>query len=285
MKNLLFYYCLVLAILLTLGTAYSAQTASVIPLILFLPITVYFLSLFLGKINSYRFSFPFQKPLSNLGLYYGFIIVTVMAASGLIGAKNTPQLISSIIFLPLAGYFTWQVLPRRRHAVNIPAIVLQPQELEPIKQKQPSIQSKKRPVKLLKMNKLSPLGVDVNRRRFLKLISSAGLSLFLFSIFTKKAEAAFFGSVPGPGAVAIKDSGGTQIDPAVKTPTDGYKITEIDDSSPAYYGFVDKDGKWFIMKESSGAYRYVKGDSDFTDAWGIRQTRDQNDYKYFNVTF
>jgi len=82
--------------------------------------------------------------------------------------------------------------------LNIPAIVLQPKEL-------------KQPEKLPR--------VDIDRRQFLKLISSAGLTLFLFSIFAKRAQAAFFGSVPGSGTVALKDTTGTPIDPAIKTPS------------------------------------------------------------------
>ena len=272
MKSWLFYYCLVLTILLTLGAAFSAQTASVIPLILFLPVTVYFLSSFLGKINP-RLSFPFKRLLSALDLYYGFIVVTIMTISGLIGAKNIPQLLSSIIFLPLAGYFVLQVLPKKKQAIYIPALLIEPKEL---KQKQPPAQAEKQPVKLPR--------VDIDRRQFLKLISSAGLALFLFSIFAKRAQAAFFGSVPGPGTVALKDISGAQIDPAIKVPTDGYKITQIDDSAPAYYGFVERSGKWFIMKEdsTSGAYRYTKGTSSFATNWTNRASLT---YDYFNIIF
>lgn len=263
MKSLLFYYCLVLIILLTLGSAYSAQTASIIPLILILPVTVYFLSLFLVKINKFRLPFPFQKPLSILGLYYGFIVVTIMTISGLVGVKTTPQLISGVIFLPLAVYFILRVLPKRKRAINIPAIVLKPEDLKQPPEKLPRI--------------------DIDRRQFLKLISSAGLMLFLFSIFAKKAEAAFFGSVPGPGTVALKDTAGVQIDPAIKTPTDGYKISQIDDSSPAFYGFVEKTGLWFIMKEdSAGNYRYTKGTTSFSTNWTNRATLT---YDLFDVIF
>jgi hypothetical protein len=126
---------------------------------------------------------------------------------------------------------------------------------------------------------------DIDRRTFLKLIGSAGMTLFLFSIFTKKAQAAFFGSNPGPGIVGIKDSEGTLIDPAIKHPTDGYKIAELDDSTPAYYGFVDKDGNWFIMKEASGQYKYYKKlptDDDFGTEW---PNRGGFSYQYFDAIF
>lgn len=273
MKNLLFYYCLILTILLTLGAAYSAQTSSVIPLLLFLPITIYFLSMLFGKMSKSHLSFPFQRLLSTLDLYYGFIVVTIMAISGLIGAKNIPQLLSGIIFLPLAGYFVIRVLPSRKQAINIPALLIEPKDL-----KQPKKQAAKKdqsPVKLPR--------IDVDRRQFLKLIGSAGLALFLFSIFAKRAQAAFFGSVPGPGTVALKDTTGVQIDPAIKTPTDGYKISQLDDSSPAFYGFVEKNGAWFIMKEdSAGNYRYTKGSTSFSTNWTNRATLT---YDLFDVIF
>ncbi len=104
---------------------------------------------------------------------------------------------------------------------------------------------------------------------------------------TKRAQGAFFGSVPGPGVVALKDTSGAEIDPAIKLPTDGYKISEIDDSSPAYYGFVDKDGDWFIMKESSaGQYKYYKkivtDDDTFTVEW---PNRGGFTYLYFDSIF
>lgn len=272
METLLFYYCLILTILISAGSAYSAtQTASILPLILFLPVTVYFLSLTLGKIRGHRFAFPFQSQLRTFSLYYGFIVVTIMTISGLIGAKNIPQLISGVIFLPLALYFIIRVLPKKRVAIILPTTIIEPRQL----QEQQSIELPKR-------DKLSPAGIDVDRRQFLKLISSAGLSLFLFSIFAKKAEAAFFGSVPGPGTVALKDTSGTQIDPAISTPIDGYKITEIEDSTPAFFGFVRKDGAWFIMKESSGAYRYVKGTSSFSTNWTNRASLT---YDYFDTVF
>jgi hypothetical protein len=121
-----------------------------------------------------------------------------------------------------------------------------------------------------------PAGIsDRDRRLFLKLIGSTGFSLFLMSLVSKKAEAAFFGSVPGPGTVALKDSLGEPIDPAEKQPTDGYKIAQLDDSSDpdyAYYGFVDKDGNWYVQRETltganTGDYRYFKGASNFSTNW------------------
>jgi hypothetical protein len=126
---------------------------------------------------------------------------------------------------------------------------------------------------------------DVDRRKFLKLIGATSLGFAVLSlVMPQKASAAFFGSVPGPGTVALKDSAGNQIDPSEKKPTDGYTISEIDDSTtPSYYGFVDKDGQWYISKENPiGSYRYAKGTTDFSGNWTGRAALT---YDYFDVTF
>lgn len=208
-------------------------------------------------------------------IYYSFIVTSLMIVVGFISAASYTQLIAAVLFFPLFAYFASRVFPRKTHAVHLPkesAIVIQPA-------------GEKSPKKTDAVTeKLKKEGVDIDRRAFLKLIGSAGVSLFLFSLFTKRAEAAFFGSVPGPGAVTIKDSLGNKIDPAIKEPTDGYKITDLDDSAPAYYGFVDKDGNWFIQKEddTSGAYRYVKGTSSYSTNW---TNRGSLTYDYFNNVF
>lgn len=130
-----------------------------------------------------------------------------------------------------------------------------------------------------------PTVSDSNRRLFLRLAGSSGIAIFLLAVFGKKsAQAAFFGSVPGPGTVAVKNIAGATIDPAEKQSTDGYEISEVDDAStPAYYGFVHQTGAWYITKEdSSGGYRYAKGASDFATSWTGRAALS---YDYFDNVF
>ncbi len=131
---------------------------------------------------------------------------------------------------------------------------------------------------------IDPLVSDNNRRIFLKLIGSSGAMLFFMAIFSKQAHAAFFGSMPGPGTLALKNSDGDVINPAEAQPTDGYEISEIDDSgTDSYYGFVHQNGAWYITKESStGAYRYAKGISSFSTSWALRTTLA---YDYFDTVF
>ena len=277
LKTVLFYYCLILATLITLGAASDIKTAF-LPFLFFLPVTLYFLAVLLLRLNfSTSLKLPHRNLLWSLLLYYSFIVVTVMSVVGLAGAKTVSQLVSAVIFLPTVLFFCLRVLPKKTKALDIPVIVLKPKELMSHKRVKLTPHFEKRPK------------IDLDRRQFLKLIGSAGLALFLFSIFAKKAEAAFFGSVPGPGTVAIKDSGGTLIDPAIKTPTDGYKITQMDETSDSpntYYAYVNKDGAWFIMKDDgSGNYRYTKNTSDFTNATTGWPNRASLTYDYFDAIF
>lgn len=202
--------------------------------------------------------------MNKLLTYYSFVVVSVMVVSGFMGASSTPQLVSAILFYPMLIYFFSLVAPKKQKAIILPQI------------------SKEGEIKL-KLEK--PKSYDMNRRAFLKLIGTAGASLFLFSVFTKKAQAAFFGSVPGPGTVAIKDTAGTPIDPAEKGPTDGYAISQLDaDGSPAYYGFINKTGAWYIMKEGAdGSYVYVRGSTNFAAEWLTHGTR--VDYDTFDEIF
>jgi hypothetical protein len=64
-----------------------------------------------------------------------------------------------------------------------------------------------------------------------------------------------------------------------------YNISDVEDSGsyPKYYGYLNPDGKWYIMKESNPLpgiveYRYTKGDSDFATNWGNRATLTYNTY-------
>lgn len=276
-KRAFLFYCLALALFLTLTASFPIQ-------IVFLPSVFFLTSTGLGaKAGLLRF---FK---SKLFAYFNFIVVSLVVITGFIGIKNQADLISALIFAPLALYFTIKILPGRKNPLILPEII---PRTAPVLAKKAPIQ-KPKPEKLLEES-IAPdfdpdfddvkkqQDFDKNRRVFIKLIGSAGLSVFVFSLFTKKAHAAFFGSVPGPGTVALKDTAGTPIDPAQNQPTDGYKISEVDDSSPAYYGFTNKDGAWFVMKENAGVYRYTKGSSGFSTNWTSRASLT---YDYYHNVF
>lgn len=193
--------------------------------------------------------------------------------------------IPGIIFTPLPLFFLLQLItspsPQRNQAAN---------PLTPTTKQTPKSNAKS----LANVTKVNPEEgeniTDADRRAFIRLIGSAGAAIFMMALFTKRAEAAFFGSVPGPGTLALKDSAGNKIDPAEKHPTDGYKITQLDDTSSAtyaYYGFINKSGAWYIQREtlsggSAGQYLYSKGASSFSTNWTNRASLT---YDYFDVIF
>jgi len=125
---------------------------------------------------------------------------------------------------------------------------------------------------------------DIDKRAFLKLIGGVGISLFLFSIFNKKAEGLLFKSLPASGTTSLLDTDGNKINPAERQPMDGYKISEIDDNEITFYGFTDKNGAWLIMREDTdtGSFRYVKGASNFPGNW---TNRENLAYDYFHNVF
>jgi hypothetical protein len=211
-------------------------------------------------------------------IYFNFIVISILVIAGFLTAQTPTQFLSAYMFFPLFVYFGIRVFPRRTKAIILPSEVGSKDGKAQVLAADGNLGSEE--AQVLKREK-----VDANRRMFLKLIGSAGLGVFMLSIFTKKAEAAFFGSVPGPGTVSIKNTAGVKIDPAEKHPTDGYKIAQLDDSVPAYYGFTDKNGAWFIMREeANGSYRYTKGSSNFSTGWGLRNT-DQLTYDYYEEIF
>jgi len=62
-----------------------------------------------------------------------------------------------------------------------------------------------------------------------------------------------------------------------------YKISDIDDTgSKKYFGYMDKDGNWFIMTLTTTQTRYVKGTSNYITAWTGRASLV---YDYFNNIF
>ncbi|MGB4965993.1 MAG: hypothetical protein WBO77_02710 [Microgenomates group bacterium] len=212
-------------------------------------------------------------------LIYNVAIITVVTFIGFIESTSYAQLISSIIFFPLTIYFWRMIVPSTASTPNVAlkkAAVLK-------KAKKIDAKPEDAPIKLTKLDEIKDTDVDNNRRMFLRLIGSAGVSVFILSIFTGKAEAAFFGSNPGPGTIGVKDSSGTLIDPSEKQPTDGYNISQVDDEIPSYYGYVNKTGAWYIVKEdATGAYRYVKGASSFSTNWTNRASLT---YDYFDSIF
>jgi len=72
----------------------------------------------------------------------------------------------------------------------------------------------------------------------------------------------------------------TSDDPTLK-----YLISDTDAADTVkYYGFLDKDGNWYIMQEdtSAGTYRYTKGSADYATNWTDRASLT---YELFSEVF
>lgn len=59
--------------------------------------------------------------------------------------------------------------------------------------------------------------------------------------------------------------------PAQEDLTRKYQVADKDDTAdPKYYGFTDYTGGWYILREDSNTYRYVKGDDSYPTNWTNR---------------
>ncbi len=66
----------------------------------------------------------------------------------------------------------------------------------------------------------------------------------------------------------------------------GYMPADQDTGGTSFYGYLDKDGNWYIMKTvrtgNELAHTYAKGTSGYPAAWIARATQT---YAAFDVTF
>jgi len=176
-----------------------------------------------------------------------------------ITATSYIQLAAASLLYPFLIFFAYKVLPlkTKRTILERPVVKRQIQERSHAKAQE---------------EKRSYVGVsDIDKRAFLKLIGATGISFFLISIFGRRVESLLFGQNTSPPASMVSPLGG-QTNIATASPTDGYKISEIDNGLVGYYGFVNKNGGWLIMKEdtNSGSFRYTKGVSNFPFNWNNR---------------
>ena len=60
-------------------------------------------------------------------------------------------------------------------------------------------------------------------------------------------------------------------------------ITSIDNAAlPSYFGFLNEEGGWYIMKLTGTEVTYIKGDSGYAANWAGRAGLA---YDYFDVIF
>lgn len=200
-----------------------------------------------------------------------FAAVTLVVVAAFITATDYAQLAVAILLYPPLVYFGFKAFPRKSRSYSAKKSIASVEPTEPVE-------------KVEEVKKETFEISDINKRAFLKMIGGVGISLFLFSLFNKRAEGMFFKSLSGStGVVALEDTNGKKIDPAQLQPTDGYNISDVDDGEITFIGYTNKDGAWFIMKEGeAGAFRYVRGEFNFPGNWSNRKNLQ---YDYFSAVF
>lgn len=280
LKKFLFIYNFILIFSLVYQGIRQYKSVSDLALLLMLSSSVsYFLTMIVGKF--FKLEDKLYK-LTDILKIASLITTSILLAIASFGLIFRFEYIFIIIIFPLPLYFMLKVFYKESVIVQVPQVVVT-EEVVVSKSETSTTNANVIAEEVKEEINQDPIG-DPLKRKFLKIIGGSGLGILMLAIFKpKSAEAAFFGSVPGPGTVALKDSSDNKIDPAIKSPTDAYGITEIADTTPAYYGFVNKEGGWYIIQEdTSGAYRYRKGDSNFSTNWLIKGSLS---YGYFNDVF
>lgn len=181
-------------------------------------------------------------------------------------AQTYPQLAAAAILYPVLIYLGFMLFPRNG-SKSAKITMLSPQNLSQGKSESP--ESKKETTYI----------ADIDKRVFLKLIGATGVSFFLISIFGRRFESLIFGRTMQPGIIPLGT--GEQAGQAGASPTEGYRISDIDEGPITYYGFINNSGSWLIMREATdgNSFRYSKGTSDFKSNWANRENLK---YDYFH---
>lgn len=207
--------------------------------------------------------------------YLAFAVACLFVAAIFITATSFTQLILAVLLYPILMFFAYRMYITKQSPAS--QVVL-----ETIESESQAETGAKKPAERIVIS-------DIDKRVFLKLIGSAGVFLFLFSLFNRKAENLFYKSLPDQGKAYFDKQG----DPAAGTgtgivaqPTDEYGISEIDNDSSetSYYGYTKLGGAWYIMKVDAptNSFRYVKGDKNFPASW---ENREKLKYDYFGNVF
>lgn len=241
--------------------------------ILFVPVTFLLVVTSINHIFNKAPFFNRGKGAKRFLVYYCFVISSVVVMVGFLSATNLPQFLSSFIFTTLTIYFLILVWPKHGYQADYSIHDIKPAKIH--YKKEAEI-----PDDLM----INPKTVDFDRRDFLKLVGTAGITAFVLNLFSNKGFNFFGNAEPALSTAALTDASGNRINPAQQKVTDNYSITEIDDSAAtAYFGFINETGSWYVMKQDpEGAFRYCKGETDFPASWANREGLK---YDYFSNVF
>lgn len=206
-----------------------------------------------------------------------FILAGMAVMAVFLTATTYNQLAIAVVLYPILIYFAFKAFPRKTQivdssetlAVELPKTTRK-EEVEVVEEKVERTEDESSTIS------------DINKRAFLKLVGATGLSFFLISVFGRRMESLFFGK-----SLMQTPTTNSTTEPSISpsgSPTDGYNISEIADGAISYYGFINQNGGWFIMRgdSSNGSYRYNKGNRDFPSNW---KKRTALEYDYFYKVF
>jgi len=215
--------------------------------------------------------------MKKIVIYTGFVITCLADVVFFLSTTTYVQLAIAIALYLILIYFALKLFPRKTQVESAAIETVPVAPNDSTVELTPPIQDTSEVSEGVEI-------LDIDKRAFLKLIGAAGLSFFLSSLFSKRAETLLLGKAEGLGLTKIQDPAGDVISPAKHHPTDNYKISEVDYGISTFYGFMDQGEGWFIMKEdlNAGTYRYIKGDSNFHSNWNNQEGLN---YDYFNQVF
>lgn len=215
--------------------------------------------------------------LSKTLTYSGFLVASLVMIAAFVTAKTYTQLVIAMVIYPIFVYWVYKIIIKD----SITRTSLPPKgKISSIEVHMPQENSAKK-VEKIQGEKVEVVA-DVDKRTFLKIVGAAGLSYFIFSLIGRRAESLLFGR-SGELQTSSLSFPSEKQDTGLSS-TQGYTISEIDDANTiAYYGFVNKDGAWFIMREDIevNTFRYANGTSDFSNNWKNREHL-RYDY-YYNL--
>lgn len=197
----------------------------------------------------------------NVLTFSSFAFASIVVVVIFITATSYLQLGIAVVLYPLLVYFAFKLFPRNGSYQKPTTALIR----TPIKSIPKTNMANSQKIEIS----------DIDKRTFLKLIGATGISFFLFSILGRRADDLIFNN---RNITPNNNQASAEV-------TEGYKISEVDEGTVSYYGFINKEGGWLIMKEDSAnnSYRYAKGDSRFTDNWKGRESiKYDYYYKLFN---
>lgn len=202
--------------------------------------------------------------------YFSFVIASGVIILIFITATTYSQLASAVILYPALIFIALKIFPRIDW--GSPKILTPPP---------PKFKHEPQTATL----KAQPAYIaDVDKRFFIKFIGAAGISFFLFSLLGRRVEDLILGRTGGSGINSLPSTSSNQFGLDGPSPTNGYKISEISEGPITYYGYINQDGAWIIMRQDTNenSFRYQKGSSNFPASW---QNRENLKYDYFYKLF